>query len=244
MKVWSWRQSIQKSPLQSTTKLVLLNLSIYMNELGHGCFPSTKTQASDTGLSERSICTHLDIAQENGFLIKSVHGYSGKGWKRHEYVASYPEGTELDSAPKDEGTEPDDIKALKEVQSNTPLNTPIYIPFIDWYSLYPRKRGKSDAEKTWKKLKVTEELFSKMKLALEQQKRDKSWKDKTYIPYASTYLNKRLWEDIEEVTEVNPITEKQKRTWTVTVNTVPFENDEQRDLSYTAWIESLFPSKE
>ena len=39
-------------------------------------------------------------------------------------------------------------------------------------------------------------------------------------------------------------TTKPKRTWKVTAHKVLFESDEQKDLSYTAWIESLFPSKE
>ena len=128
MKVWSWRQAIQKSELPSTTKLVLLNLSIYMNEVGEGCYPTTATQAKDTGLSERSVCTHLDNAEKAGFLLKSLHGYGGQKWSRNEYFATYPKGTELDAKALNlttEGTEPDDKKALKEVQSNTPYNTPV-----------------------------------------------------------------------------------------------------------------------
>lgn len=140
VKVWSWRDSIRQSNIHSTTKLVLYNLSIYMNEAGDGCFPSTKTQSNDTGLSERTICTHLQKACDSGFITKSVHGYSGQGWARNEYIASYPKGTEPNTKALNlmtKGTEPNDKKALKEVQSNspslnTPKNTPISIPsFID-----------------------------------------------------------------------------------------------------------------
>lgn len=129
MRVWSWRQAIQKSPLHSTTKLVLLNLSIYMNEVGEGCYPTTSTQAKDTGLSERTVCTHLEKAVEAGFIVKQLHGYGKQNWARNEYIASYPKGTELDAKALNlttKGTEPDDRKALKDVQSNTPdTNTPI-----------------------------------------------------------------------------------------------------------------------
>lgn len=147
--VWSWRHAIQKSPLSSTTKLVLLNLSIHMNDLGEGCYPSTATQAADTGLSERSVCTHLDVAENAGFIRRKAHGYGGQKWARNEYFATWPvgvevgpkgteggsvpstaapvdksvsnpsEGTEGGSVRNCEGTEPDDRKALKEVQSNS-----------------------------------------------------------------------------------------------------------------------------
>ena len=137
MKVWSWRNLIQKAEIPSTTKLVMFNLSCYMNDTGEGCYPSTKRQASDTGLSERAVCTHISKAKEYGLIEVVRHGFGGQKWSRNEYMAKYPEGTELGSAPYNEkalnlmqeGTEPDDIKALNDVQSNSPvelssINTP------------------------------------------------------------------------------------------------------------------------
>ena len=93
--VWGWRQAIQKSAIPSTTKLVLFNLSCWMNEQGQGCYPSTARQAQETGLSERAVCEHLEKAVVAGFLIKRVHGFSGKGWARHDYVACYPNAMQL-----------------------------------------------------------------------------------------------------------------------------------------------------
>ncbi len=140
--VFSWRQAIQKSSLEATTKLVLYNLSIHMNDLGEGCFPSTETQALATGLSQRSVCTHLQKAATAGFLHITKHGLAGKSWMRNDYKAVWPGvfipygcadakadyfeiGTERGSVPENEGTEPNDMKALNQVQSNSPLNSPI-----------------------------------------------------------------------------------------------------------------------
>ena len=129
-KVWSWRHAVQQSEIQSTTKLVLLNLSIYMNELGQDCFPSTKRQAKDTSLSEKAVCEHLDKAESFGFIKRSKHGFSGQGWSRNQYTAMYPEGTYLRSAPEEkaltlteEGTYPDGEKALTVGKSNSSLNS-------------------------------------------------------------------------------------------------------------------------
>lgn len=148
MKVWSWRQAIQKSSLSPTVKLILLNLSIYMDENGHGCFPATKRQAEDTGLSERCICTNIATAEKSGYIIRNQRGEKGRAWKRQEYAPSIPQGTEGGSVRKDDealkevqrdntrGTEPDDIKALnlttrrteggsvRIYSINTPYNTP------------------------------------------------------------------------------------------------------------------------
>jgi len=136
VKVWSWRHAVQRAKLAPTTKLVLLNLSIEMNDVGESCFPSTAKQARDTGLSERSVCTHLEIAVEAGFITKKFHGYGSQRWARHEYQARYPKGTELGSVPRKEGTEggsaegtePDDKKALKDVQCTSPSTSPVNSP--------------------------------------------------------------------------------------------------------------------
>ncbi len=137
-KVLEWRRAIQKSDLPAMTRLVLLNLSIHMDSEGGSCFPSTAKQAADTGLSQRTVCTHLKRAAEAGYIDKMLHGYSGKGWAHNQYKALIPEGTERRSAPQSdnqmqgtepnsvpapEGTERGDIKALNDVQSNSSLNS-------------------------------------------------------------------------------------------------------------------------
>lgn len=132
---FSWRQAILAAELPSTTKLVLLVISTYMNDHGTGAFPTTKTIAANAGVSERAVCTHIKKAKEAGFLRVDRHGFGGQKWARNEYQISFPiqpKGTEPVSVSADkgtephaEGTEPDDIKALNEVQSNSPYNSPV-----------------------------------------------------------------------------------------------------------------------
>ncbi|MBC8730005.1 helix-turn-helix domain-containing protein [Paraburkholderia sp. UCT2] len=166
MKPWTWRHAIINSPLPPTTRHVLLTLSCHVNDVGEDCFPSTKTLARETGLSERSVCTHLELAATEGWFAVRKHGYGGQKWARHQYYPRVPDdfvlpdrdekgaeersvprakklstkalkevqhlndkGTEGDSVPLGEalnvipeGTEPNDKKALKEVQSSTAVN--------------------------------------------------------------------------------------------------------------------------
>jgi hypothetical protein len=145
MKPYTWRAAILKSNLAPTTRHVLLTLSCYVNDIGQSAHPSTKLLTADTGLSERSVITHLQIAKERGWLKVAKHGFGGQKWAHNEYfpccpAADYDEiptekGAEppsvapekaLNLLPKalnvlPEGTEPNDKKALKEVQSNYPL---------------------------------------------------------------------------------------------------------------------------
>ncbi|WP_186198007.1 helix-turn-helix domain-containing protein [Burkholderia gladioli] len=124
MKPWTWRHAIINSDLPATTRHVLLTLSCHVNDCGEDCFPSTKTLARETNLSERSVCTHLELAKERGWFVARLHGYGGRRWAHHQYYPRIPEGFVLPDADIPEGAELGSVpqkrrrgaKALKEVQ--------------------------------------------------------------------------------------------------------------------------------
>ena len=107
--ILTWRSAVNKNDeLQSTTAHLLLVISCYINVMGTGAYPSVKTLAQNTKLSERSVCTHIQLAIKHGFLRVNKHGFGGKKWKRNEYFACFP---------KPEGTEPNDISAKNGAKS-------------------------------------------------------------------------------------------------------------------------------
>lgn len=69
--------------------------------------------------------------------------------------------------------------------------------FDAFWAVYPRHESKAVARKAWNKLKPSAELQEIMGKALMRQKQSPQWnKDGgQYIPYASTWLNQRRWED-------------------------------------------------
>jgi hypothetical protein len=76
------------------------------------------------------------------------------------------------------------------------------ISFEKFYSVYPRKKGKQDAIKWFKKNKPNEEFVSK--LIEDVKKRIKTeWngKDLQFVPYPASYLNGKRWEDAIETSE-------------------------------------------
>lgn len=89
--LFTWRSAICKSYLSSTTRHTLITLSLHMNELGESCFPSTAKLAEETGLSERSVCTHLEMAEDFGWLCRE-YKKTGKDWKKTYYYPRIPEG--------------------------------------------------------------------------------------------------------------------------------------------------------
>lgn len=82
--------------------------------------------------------------------------------------------------------------------------------FSAFWSAYPKKKGKQDAEKAFSKLKPDEELLNKILTTLEEQKKTEEWQkaDGQFIPYPATYLNGKRWED-----EITVVTEPELEYW-------------------------------
>lgn len=74
---------------------------------------------------------------------------------------------------------------------------PVDDGFDSFWELYPRHSCKQDARKAWKKLKPSPDLQVKIHEAVLEDCRSRQWtKDNgEYIPYPSTWLNGRRWED-------------------------------------------------
>ena len=78
----------------------------------------------------------------------------------------------------------------------------VVAPFDTWYSIYPRKRGKSAARRKWKSRNL-DEIASKI-IADTEARIKHEWSELKYIPYASTYINGERWLDEIEI-QVEPI---------------------------------------
>ncbi len=84
-------------------------------------------------------------------------------------------------------------------KDNTKRHTPI-ARFDDWYSTYPLKVGRGQAEKAFAKLSPDPDLLAKMISAVEMQKADRERKKRLgeFVPewkHPSTWLNGKCWED-------------------------------------------------
>lgn len=101
--------------------------------------------------------------------------------------------------------------SLKQEVSSECLKTSQDITrhFADFWEMYPRKEGKADARRAWKKAAPTvggeTALFGLVTKALEWQRKSRSWTDKhgAFIPHPSTYLNRGSWDD-EPYTTAKP----------------------------------------
>lgn len=69
--------------------------------------------------------------------------------------------------------------------------------FAEFWSAYPNKKGRQEAEKAWKRRKLDsrcDELIAHVRL---MHSTDSGWK-RGFIPMGSTYLNQGRWEDVPQ----------------------------------------------
>lgn len=100
--------------------------------------------------------------------------------------------------------------------------------FKQFYEKYPKKVKKQNVKKWFEKNKPSSELFSSIMDSLEQFRGCKDWlkENGQYIPYPSTWLNQRRWEDenVEVIQKINQKVEYKE------INTDGLTDEEYRKL--------------
>ncbi len=92
--VFSWARAVQASDLPPNAKLVLLNLRLYVNDVGTFAYPSLTRQVKDTGLTRPTLIKYLRIAENAGFLEIERKYVDGQWW-RNQYILKFPNDMQL-----------------------------------------------------------------------------------------------------------------------------------------------------
>lgn len=120
-------------------------------------------------------------------------------------------GNPLTDNPSTENPTQPNTKDTKYLDTNTPLTPqrgrrapkkeqgrePEWKPerFAAFWQYYPRGESKQAAIAAWDKLRPDDALIDDIARALKRQMASEEWQRGVGIPYASTYLNQRRWED-------------------------------------------------
>lgn len=65
---YDWLRTVMASDLPNITRLVSHTMAFHGRADGSGIFPSVRLIAKEAGLSERAVCTHIDLLVRRGFL--------------------------------------------------------------------------------------------------------------------------------------------------------------------------------
>ncbi|MEJ5903812.1 helix-turn-helix domain-containing protein [Pseudomonas kermanshahensis] len=193
-------------------KLVLIKLADNANDMGE-CWPSYQHIADQCEIGRSTVKVHIRELEKSGLLRRE---FRRKGELNQSNVfhldlegrAAPALGGGAGDNPPGAGDNPGGGAgaAPRTSHSSEPVKEPVKpkvadapdsVAFDRFWAIYPRKVGKSAAEKAWAKIKVTIDLFDRMAASLAAWAVSTDWtKDGgQYIPHPSTWLNGKRWED-------------------------------------------------
>lgn len=160
-----------------------------------------ETQVSRKQSGRDAVYAILGELIEAGYVVREEEKEDGKfSGMRYVVKEDCGEKSPLTDFPDTDYTDTsnptlisNEVKVSKEVnkQAASPVG------FAEFWTAYPRKKGKAEAEKAFAKaIKLTD--LDTLLLAIKLQSSELKWHDKAnerYIPHPATWLNARRWED-------------------------------------------------
>ncbi len=202
--------------LPEGAKVLYAEISSLTYETGY-CFASNEYFRKLYRWSERTVQRHLK-ALESGGYIRIEDGDGGAG-RRRIYAGINPLAQNPDKnvgvqvgTPTKLSPNPDKIVTRNSKENNMsphkapqgaarakkePMKQPDWKPerFAGFWQYYPIHTSKQAAMKAWDRLKPGDELIATIGKALRRQMATDQWQRGIGIPYPSTYLRQRRWED-------------------------------------------------
>lgn len=207
--------------LPANAKLIYAEIAAKINEEGF-CFCHNAYFSERLGVKRDTVGTLVKRLEDAGYIRVDIDVARGNTDRRRIYLTAKPYEwgvPDLNRVPqKKKGTpkKPDTVPDLnrgpienRDIQDNPPKapqwgrarrepkKEPDWKPerFAAFWSSYPRGESKQAAIAAWDKLRPSDELLVIMAKALKRQMQTEQWQRGIGIPYASTWLNQRRWED-------------------------------------------------
>lgn len=152
----------------------------------------------NTGLSRQGIIKARNVLKQYGLI-----DFRSNGTRATSYTIRSIADSVQDSVQDSIQVGVQDGSALnkqdKTRQDKKRKNTKKENPagFDRFWQAYPRKDGKANALKSWRKISPDEALLETIIDAVTRQKQGPNWQKEggKYIPFPATWLNQRRWED-------------------------------------------------
>lgn len=174
-------------------------------------------------------CKNFTVNYEKISHNKNIYKNNKKNIYAHsenEQVYNHEDDKQKEDDNHSSNTIKQDTKNKAIKKQNKELNELQEKQFDKFWQAYPKKVSKKQAQKSWKKINPSLELFEKILKALEMVKQTEQWEKDNgkFIPYPATWLNQERWTDeIKMMQDIKPVIEPKLKIKPVCENML--END-------------------
>lgn len=210
--------------LAANAKLLYASITSLTDSRGY-CWASNKYLADRFGWGERTVTRLVAQLQEQGFIRTAMALNKETGqMERRIYIGNEAAegvakiGDPSQNWPGGVAKTGEAIYMLNKKEEYIPPKAPQggqrgkrepketadwkperFEAFWKFYRKNVRSEDRQSAIRAWDKLRPDDALIARIGRALEKQVASESWQAGYGKPYASTYLNRRRWEDVEDL---------------------------------------------
>lgn len=201
--------------LSKTDLRVLGTILSFRSKTTNICWPSRQKIADRCGLPLCKISTSTTRLVELGWLKKYGDGGRSKSSKYEFHVPDLNRETVTDSVTVTKPVTVTDsvtktvTDSVRGIELTNELTNSLSIRggvkkggnklsgFENFWSVYPKRKSKADAQKAWKKIEPDEQLQQTIIDAVLLATKSDQWQSDNgkYIPYPATWLNGKRWND-------------------------------------------------
>lgn len=166
--------------------------------------------------NSQKLCKNFTVNYEKISHNKNIYKNNNKNIYAHsenEQVYNHEDDKQKENDSLSSNTIKQDTKNKAIKKQNKELNELQEKQFDKFWQAYPKKVSKKEAQKSWKKINPSLELFEKILKALEMVKQTEQWKKDNgkYVPYPATWLNQERWTDEINMMQDNKMAIKEEQ---------------------------------
>lgn len=188
----------------SVTEKVMLAEIDSLSKLKAGCIASNAHFAEMFDLSQARVSEIISSLASKGFVMVEQKRQGVRTVQRT--IKVIPRDMTSTEIPKNFYGNPEEGSSEKAERTNTGItNTGKENQlFESFWKLYPKKKGKKEAEKAWRKVKAADVPAIMQALAVEIRSEQWLKNGGQYIPNPATWLNGERWNDEVQVANALP----------------------------------------
>lgn len=188
----------ESGEIEGTVVQLARAVGCFPEEMAEALYDLSETGAADVFARDKSVTRHGNIL-ESHIDVTVINRRMQRDEKSRDSARIRQQrkrGKDVSHADVTQNSR--SLSSSSTSVTNTKVkNHPSLFRFEDFWSAYPKRKSRGQAEKAWQALRPNEQLVDAILVAIERAKTSADWlkSDGQFVPYPASWLRARGWED-------------------------------------------------